>query len=44
MSYSLNRMLDTGVGVAVSLFINGVFTRERLEGWKQGLLGLFAQR
>ena len=44
VSYSLNRMLDTGVGVAVSLFINGVFTRERLEGWKQGLLGLFAQR
>ena len=44
VSYSLNRMLDTGVGVAVSLFINGVFTRERLEGWKQGLLGLFARR
>ena len=44
VSYSLNRMLDTGVGVAVSLFINGVLTRERLEGWKQGLLGLFAQR
>lgn len=29
--YSLNRMLDTGVGVLVALLINLVFTRERIE-------------
>ena len=32
ISYSLNRMLDTGVGVAMSLLINGLLPRERLDG------------
>ena len=30
ISYSLNRMLDTGVGVVVSLLINLIFPRERV--------------
>ena len=33
LSYSLNRMLDTGVGVAMSLLINWALPRERLERW-----------
>ena len=33
VSYSLNRMLDTGVGVAMSLLINWALPRERLERW-----------
>jgi len=33
VSYSLNRMLDTGIGVAVALVINKVFTRERVTKW-----------
>lgn len=30
ISYSLNRMLDTGIGVAVALLINLLFPRERV--------------
>lgn len=30
ISYSLNRMLDTGIGVAVALLINLIFPRERV--------------
>ena len=33
ISYSLNRMFDTGVGVVMSLLINYLLPRERLEGW-----------
>ena len=39
ISYSLNRMLDTGVGVAMSLLINGLLPRERLEPWLEKLRG-----
>ncbi len=31
ISYSVFRMLDTGVGVACALFVNWYFTRERVE-------------
>ena len=37
ISYSLNRMLDTGVGVAMSLLINGLLPRERLHAWQEKL-------
>ena len=37
ISYSLNRMLDTGVGVAMSLLINGLLPRERLDSWQEKL-------
>ncbi len=33
ISYALNRMFDTGAGVAMSLLINYLLPRERLEGW-----------
>ena len=33
VSYALNRMLDTGCGVAMSLLINYLLPRERLEPW-----------
>ena len=33
VSYALNRMFDTGVGVAMSLLINWLLPRERLEPW-----------
>ena len=39
IAYSLNRMLDTGVGVAMSLLINGLLPRERLEPWLEKLRG-----
>ena len=32
ISYSLNRMLDTGIGVLVALLINWVLTRDRVAG------------
>ncbi len=34
VSYSLNRMLDTGVGVAMSLLLNWLLPRERLDSWR----------
>lgn len=34
ISYSLNRMLDTGVGVAAALLVNLLITREQVEKWK----------
>lgn len=34
ISYSLNRMLDTGIGVAAALLINLLITREQVETWK----------
>ena len=33
VSYALDRMFDTGMGVAMSLFINYLLPRERLEPW-----------
>ena len=33
VSYALNRMVDTGVGVVVSMVINYLLPRERLERW-----------
>lgn len=33
VSYAVNRMFDTGVGVAMSLLINYLLPRERLEPW-----------
>ena len=33
VSYAINRMFDTGVGVAMSLLINWLLPRERLEPW-----------
>ena len=41
ISYSLNRMLDTGVGVLMSLFINWLLPRERLEPWVDKLKAKF---
>ena len=37
VSYSLNRMLDTGVGVLISLIINYLLPRERLLRWLEAL-------
>ncbi len=37
VSYALNRMVDTGVGVVVSMVINYLLPRERLERWKPSL-------
>ena len=34
ISYSFNRMLDTGIGVVVALCINLMLPRERLERWR----------
>ena len=31
--YSLNRIIDTGIGVAIALFINSQLSRERLTLW-----------
>lgn len=33
ISYSLNRMLDTGIGVAAALLVNLLITREQVEHW-----------
>ena len=41
ISYSLNRMLDTGVGVAMSLLINWLLPRDQLLAWREGLLARF---
>ena len=39
ISYALNRMLDTGVGVVMALAINWLFPRERLVRWRAALRG-----
>ena len=39
VSYALNRMFDTGVGVVMSLLINWLLPRERLVDWL-GRLGI----
>ncbi len=33
ISYSINRIIDTGIGVLVALAINALLPRERLEKW-----------
>ena len=35
ISYSLNRMLDTGIGVVIALLINLIFPRERVVKWRE---------
>ena len=35
--YSLNRMLDTGVGFAMALLVNLLLPRERVVGWLKKL-------
>ncbi|MPM72484.1 hypothetical protein SDC9_119460 [bioreactor metagenome] len=39
ISYALNRMVDTGIGVAMSLLVNYLLPRERLEAWAARLRG-----
>ena len=38
VSYSINRMIDTGIGVAVALLVNWLLPRERVDRWKQMIL------
>lgn len=38
ISYSINRMIDTGVGVAIALLINWLLPRDRVDRWKESLL------
>lgn len=33
VSYSLNRIIDTGIGVLIALFVNRILPRERLIRW-----------
>lgn len=40
ISYSINRMIDTGIGVAVALFINWLLSKERVDK----LLSIFKRR
>ncbi len=35
ISYSLNRILDTGIGVVIALFLNYLLPRERIIKWLQ---------
>ena len=44
ISYSLNRMLDTGVGVVMSLFLNWLLPRERLDAWQAALKVRFSKK
>lgn len=44
ISYSLNRMLDTGVGVVMSLLINWLLPRERLDAWQEALKARLPRR
>lgn len=37
ISYSLNRMIDTGVGVAIALLINKLLPRERMHRWMEAV-------
>jgi len=38
VSYSINRMIDTGIGVAVALLVNWLLPRERVNRWKEIIL------
>ena len=33
ISYSVHRMIETGIGVAVALLINWLLSKERVDGW-----------
>ena len=44
ISYSLNRMLDTGVGVVMSLLINWLLPRERLDAWQAAFKAKFRSK
>lgn len=33
IEYSVNRMIDTGIGVGIALLINWLLPRDRLKGW-----------
>ena len=35
ITYSLNRMFDTGIGVVIALLINLIFPRERIVRWRE---------
>ena len=35
ISYSLNRMVDTGIGVLIALLVNWVLSRERVDRWME---------
>jgi len=37
ISYSVNRMIDTGIGVAVALLINWLLSKERVDRWISAL-------
>ena len=37
ISYSLNRMFDTGIGVIIALLINLIFPRERVVKWRSAI-------
>ena len=37
IAYSLNRMLDTGIGFAMALLVNLLLPRERVVGWMEKL-------
>ena len=38
ISYSINRMIDTGIGVAVAFLVNWLLPRERVNRWKEAIL------
>ena len=44
ISYSLNRMLDTGIGVVIALLINLLFPRERIIKWRDGISNKFSKK
>lgn len=44
VTYSLNRMFDTGVGVVVALLVNWLLPRERLSAIIDRFLGLFHKK
>jgi len=44
ISYSLNRMLDTGIGVVIALLINLIFPRERVVKWREHISQKFTRK
>lgn len=38
ISYSVNRMVDTGIGVIIALLINLLFPRERVVRWREHII------
>lgn len=44
ISYSLNRILDTGIGVLMALLISYFLPHDRLIAWKQALLRRFRKK